>query len=255
MSGAGRVLLVTGAARGIGAATARLAAARGYAVAVNGRTPGGAAALAAELRAAGGTAEAFTADVADEAAVVAMLTAVEAALGPLDALVNNAGINAAHGPLDELDAAELRRLLEVNVVGTVLCCREAVRRMSCRHGGRGGVIVNVSSMAATTGGREGAVAYAASKAAVDALTKGLAKELAPQGIRVAAVRPGMTVTDMTAALHAVPERAESIARSIPLGRFAAAEEVARAILWLLSDEASFVSGSLLDVSGGGFVIR
>lgn len=255
MRAAGRVVLITGGGRGIGAATARLAAARGDAVAVNARTPHGAATLVDELRAAGGTAEMFVADVADEAQVVGMFTTVETALGPVTALVNCAGIAAAHGPLADVDAADLRRLLEVNVLGTMLCCREAARRMSIARGGAGGAIVNLSSMAAATGGREGAAAYAASKAAIDAFTTGLAKELAPQGVRVVAVRPGMTVTDMTAHVHAVPETATKVARSIPMGRLASADEIAGPILWLLSNEASFVTGALLDVSGGGFLIR
>jgi len=249
------VLLITGGGRGIGAAVARLAAAEGTRVAVNYRARRDAAeALVAEIAAAGGEAAAFAADVAEEAEVVALFEAVEARLGALTALVNSAGISPDAGRVADAEAAPLHRLMAVNVVGTMLCCREAVRRMSTAQGGAGGAIVNVSSMAAVTGGRPGSCHYAASKAAVDAFTIGLAKEVATEGVRVNSVRPGMTRTDMTEKRLADPESHARIAATIAMNRVGAAEEIARPILWLLSDAASFVSGACLDASGGGFVI-
>lgn len=250
-----KVLLITGGARGIGAATARLAA-RGYAIAVNYRERGDRAeALVEAIEADGGRAIAVQADVAREADIVRMFEEVDARLGRLTHLVNNAGINGgAPGPVSELDGAALGRLMAVNVVGLMLCCREATRRMSTARGGRGGVIVNVSSMAAEIGGREGRTAYAGSKGAVDSFTIGLAREAAPEGIRANVLRPGMTRSDMTARVHDDPEQLARVAASIPLGRTAEAEEMAHAILWLLSDEASFISGACLNASGGGYVI-
>jgi NAD(P)-dependent dehydrogenase (short-subunit alcohol dehydrogenase family) len=249
------IVVVTGGSRGIGAATARLAARRGHAVAINYRTRADAAdALAAEIEAAGGTAIAVQADVARQSEVERMFGEVDR-LGCLSALVNTAGITG--GPptrVADLEQAALERLLAVNVVGTMLCCREAVRRMSAAHGGTGGAIVNVSSMAATIGGRPGRSAYAASKGAIDSFTIGLAKEVAQEGIRVNAIRPGMTLTDMTDAVRHDPEVRARIAATIAMNRCAAPEEVARPILWLLSDEASFVSGAILDASGGGFML-
>jgi NAD(P)-dependent dehydrogenase (short-subunit alcohol dehydrogenase family) len=173
---------------------------------------------------------------------------------PLAGLVNNAGVDGPRDPIERVTAAEVSPLFAVNAVGTILCCREAVRRMAARNGGSGGAIVNVSSMSATIGGRAGAAYYAASKAAVDTITVGLAKEVAAEGVRVNAVRPGMTLTQMTAERLDDPVRRAATEATIPMGRVAAPEEVARPIVWLLSDEASFVSGCLLDVSGGGFVI-
>ncbi|HEY3766647.1 MAG TPA: SDR family oxidoreductase [Gaiellales bacterium] len=253
----GGVVVITGGARGIGAATARLAAARGYGVVVNYRSSAEAAeALVAEIRAGGGEARGVPADVSTEDGVAALFAVVDEWRGerPLAGLVNNAGVDGGRDPIEDVTAAAIAPLYTVNVVGTVLCCREAVRRMAARNGGPGGAIVNVSSMSATIGGRRGAAYYAASKAAVDTLTVGLAKEVAAEGVRVNAVRPGMTMTDMTAERLTDPVRRAEIDATIPMHRVAEADEVARPIVWLLSDEASFVSGCLLDVSGGGFVI-
>jgi NAD(P)-dependent dehydrogenase (short-subunit alcohol dehydrogenase family) len=250
------VLLITGGSRGIGAATARLAAARGYAVAINYRAEAErAAALVGEIAAAGGNAVAVQADVARPEEVGRMFAQTDERLGRATALVNAAGING--GPptrVADLAPAALERLMAVNVIGTMLCCREAVRRMSTAHGGAGGAIVNLSSMAATIGGRPGRSAYAASKAAVDSFTVGLAKEVAREGIRVNAIRPGMTLTDMTDAVWRDPDRRAQIAATIAMNRCAEAEEIAQPILWLLSDQASFVSGAILDASGGGFML-
>jgi len=246
-------LLITGGSRGIGAATARIAARKGYAVAINYRAERDQAeALAAEIENEGGRAIAIQADVADEQQVEAMFRKADS-LGPLTALVNSAGITYT-GKVAEFDSAGLQRLLMINVLGTMLCCREAVRRMSTRLGGQGGAIVNVSSMAAVIGGRVGRTAYAGSKGAVDSFTKGLAREVGQEGIRVNALRPGMTMTDMTDAVRSNPEMRAKVSATIPMNRCAEAEEMARPILWLLSDEASFISGALLDGSGGGFVV-
>jgi NAD(P)-dependent dehydrogenase (short-subunit alcohol dehydrogenase family) len=250
------VLLVTGGARGIGAATARLAAAESYIVAVNYRAERAAAeALVAEIEAAGGRAIAVQADVAEQDQVERMFETVDERLGRLTALVNSAGIDG--GPptrVADLEQTALERLLAVNVIGTMLCCREAARRMSTRSGGAGGAIVNLSSMAATIGGRAGRSAYAASKSAVDAFTVGFAREVAREGIRVNALRPGMTLTDMTDAVRQDPDLRARIADTIAMNRCAEPEEMARPILWLLSDAASFISGALIDASGGGFMI-
>ncbi len=249
------VLLITGGGRGIGAAVARLAAAEGTRVAVNYRARRDAAeALVAEIAAAGGEAAAFAADVAEEAEVVALFEAVEARLGPLTALVNSAGISPGATRVADFEAAPLQHLMAVNVVGTMLCCREAVRRMSTAQGGAGGVIVNVSSMAAVFGGRAGGSHYAASKAAVDSFTIGLAKEVAGEGIRVNVIRPAMVHTDMTADRLADPAVHAHLASAVAMNRIASAEEIAKPIVWLLSEAASFVSGACLDASGGGFVI-
>jgi NAD(P)-dependent dehydrogenase (short-subunit alcohol dehydrogenase family) len=248
-------ILITGGSRGIGAATARLAAARGHGIAVNYQTRADAAkALVAEITAAGGTAAAFQGDVSQEADVVRLFAQVERDLGPLSALVNSAGINGGKNRVTDFTADQLDRLMAVNVVGTMLCCREAVRRLSTLRGGPGGAIVNVSSMAATIGGRPGSSHYAASKAAVDAFTVGLAKEVAAEGIRVNAVRPGVTLTDMTDPLRHDATLRSEVAATIAMNRVATAEEIAAPILWLLSDEASFVSGCCVNASGGGFVI-
>ena len=250
------ILLITGGARGIGAATARLAAAQGYAVAINyERAQERAEALVGEIERTGGRAIAVQADVAQQDQVVRMFRAIDERLGRLTALVNNAGING--GPetrVADLEQAPLERLMAVNVIGTMLCCREAVRRMSTAAGGAGGAIVNVSSMAATIGGREGRTAYAASKGAVDSFSIGLAKEVAREGIRVNVLRPGMTLTDMTDRVRQSAELRARIADTIAMNRCAEPEEMARPILWLLSDEASFISGALVNASGGGFMV-
>jgi len=250
-----RTLLITGGGRGIGAAVARLAHAQGYVVALGYRSDHAAAeSTAAGVRALGGRAVAIAADVAAEAGVRHLFAEVDRLLpdAPLAGLVNSAGISGPEGRIGNYAAPALLDLFAVNVVGTILCSREAVRRMSTTTGGTGGVIINVSSMAATIGGRPGRSAYAASKSAIDAFTVGLAKEVARDAIRVNAVRPGMTRTDMTDAALSDPVRHRALAQTIPMQRVAEAEEVAKPILWLLSDEASFVSGALLDVSGGGF---
>jgi NAD(P)-dependent dehydrogenase (short-subunit alcohol dehydrogenase family) len=232
-----------------------LAAAAGWPVAVSfHRDEAAAQEVVVAIEAAGGRACAVQGDVAVEADVVRIFEESEEALGALGGLVNNAGIDGPHCRVTDLEAETLSRLLAVNVVGLQLCCREGVRRMSRRLGGAGGAIVNVSSMASTIGGRAGAAAYAASKAAVDVFSKGLAKEVAPDGIRVNVVRPGMTTTDMSAALDENPELRRRIEATIPMHRIADADEIARPIVWLLSAEASFVAGAHLDASGGGFLI-
>ena len=246
-----QVCLVTGGGRGIGRATARLAAACGWDVAINFRERSAAAeAVAADVVAAGGRAVAVRGDVADESDVMAMFAAAERALGPISGLVNAAGASL-NSRVDALNAKDLERLFAVNVIGLMLCCREAARRMSTRHGGKGGAIVNVSSMAATIGGRPGASAYAASKGAVDVFTLGFAKEVAAEAVRVNAVRPGVTDTDMIEPIRH-GERRAAIAASIPIERYADPAEVAQAIVWLLSEQASYVTGAQLNVAGGGF---
>ena len=244
------VLLVTGGARGIGAATCRLAAQRGYAVCVNYRSDEAAArSVVAGIESAGGRASAVRGDVAREADVIAMFDAAARALGPVTALVNNAGILERQTRLDDMEASRFERVLAVNVTGVLLCAREAVRRMSTRHGGRGGAIVNVSSMAARLGSPGEYVDYAASKGAVDSLTIGLAREVAAEGIRVNAVRPGVIYTDIHAS-GGEPGRVERVKQFVPMKRGGEPEEVARAILWLLSDDASYCTGTFVDVSGG-----
>lgn len=244
------IVLITGASRGIGAATARLAAARGYAVCVNYRRDAAAAeAVLADLRRAGGTGIAVQADVANEDDVLALFRTIDTELGPLTALVNNAGMLDAQCRVDELYAARLQRMFATNVIGPFLCAREAVRRMSTRHGGRGGAIVNVSSMASRLGAAGEYVDYAASKGAIDTLTIGLSREVAAEGIRVNAVRPGLIHTDIHAS-GGEPGRVDRIAPSLPMGRGGTPEEVAQAIVWLLSDEASYATGSFIDLAGG-----
>lgn len=243
-------MLITGASRGIGAATALLAAERGFAVALNYRRERDAAqALVARITASGGEAHAFAADVADEDEVLRLFGDVHDAFGRLDVLVNNAGILERQMRLEEMDVARLQRVFAVNVTGTFLCCREAVKRMARRHGGRGGSIVNVSSMASRLGSPNEYIDYAAAKGAVDSLTIGLAKEVAADGIRVNAVRPGLIKTDIHAS-GGEPGRVERLQSAIPLGRGGEVEEVARAILFLASDESSYSTGGFIDVSGG-----
>jgi len=244
------VLLVTGGSRGIGAATARLAAERGYTVGVNYRQNRAAAdAVVAAIAAAGGTAFAVRADVASEPDVVRLFETVTAELGPIRALVNNAGILERQTRVEQIDAARLDRVFATNVRGAFLCAREAVLRMSTGHGGAGGAIVNVSSRAAQLGAPGEYVDYAASKAALDALTVGLSREVAGEGIRVNGVRAGIIYTD----IHSdggEPGRVDRIGPTLPMQRGGHAIEVARAILWLASDEASYSTGTFIDVAGG-----
>ena len=245
-----RVVLVTGGSRGIGAATARLAAQRGWSVAVNYSSNEAAAQQVVQaVREAGRRAIAVQADVADEAQVVRMFEEVDAKLGRLTDLVNNAGVVDMAARVDEMSGARLQRMFGINVIGTILCAREAVRRMSTRHGGPGGAIVNVSSAASRLGSPSQYVDYASAKGAVDAFTLGLAKEVAAEGIRVNAVRPGLIETDIHAS-GGIPDRVKQLAHQVPMQRGGSAEEVANAIVWLLSDDASYTTMSLLDVSGG-----
>jgi NAD(P)-dependent dehydrogenase (short-subunit alcohol dehydrogenase family) len=244
------VMIVTGGARGIGAATARLAAARGFAVCVNYlRNAEAADAVVADVRDAGGQAIAVQGDVAREADVIRVFDEATRQLGPLTALVNNAGILERQGRLEEMDVARLERVFATNITGAFLCAREAVRRMSTRHGGRGGGIVNVSSMAARLGSPGEYVDYAASKGAIDSLTIGLAREVAEDGIRVNSVRPGVIYTDIHAS-GGEPGRVDRVKSAVPLKRGGRPEEVAHAILWLLSEESSYSTGAFIDVSGG-----
>ena len=244
------VILITGGSRGIGAATARLAATRGYAIAVNyHRRAGDADALVKELATSGTTAIAVQADVAREEDVLRMFGDVDARLGPITALVNNAGILEQQMRLDAMTPERWTRVLATNVVGSFLCAREAVRRMSTRHGGRGGAIVNLSSMASVLGGANEYVDYAASKGAVDSMTVGLAREIATEGVRVNGVRPGPIRTEIHAS-GGEPNRIDRIRSSIPMQRGGEPEEVAAAIMWLLSEEASYITGTIVDVSGG-----
>ena len=250
MKGERRVAIITGASRGIGAATARLAASRGYDVCVNYLGNRAAAdAVVADVCAAGGKAIAVQGDVALEADVVRLFEQCDRQLGRVAALVNNAGILEGQMRVDAMDTRRLHRVILTNVVGSFLCAREAVMRMSTRYGGAGGSIVNVSSMAARLGSPDEYVDYAASKGAVDTLTVGLAKEVATEGIRVNAVRPGPIHTDIHAS-GGEPNRIERIKGAIPMKRGGTSEEVANAIVWLLSDEASYCTGTFIDVSGG-----
>jgi NAD(P)-dependent dehydrogenase (short-subunit alcohol dehydrogenase family) len=245
-----RVLLVTGASRGIGAACARVAAAAGWDVGVNyARDRAAAERVADDVRALGRRACVLQADVGDEQAVEAMFRGLDAELGPLGALVNNAGIVDVAMRVDEMPAARIERILRINVVGSFTCAREAVRRMSTRHGGRGGAIVNLSSAAARLSSPGIYIDYAASKAAIDCFTLGLAREVAGEGIRVNGVRPGIIDTEIHEA-SGMLQRAQSQVAQIPLQRMGSADEIAQAITWLLSDAASYVTGATLDVTGG-----
>lgn len=245
-----KVVLVTGGSRGIGRAAARLAGARGWSIGVN--YAGNARAAdetVAMVEAAGGKAIAIKGDVASERDVIAMFDATSKAFGYVDGLVNNAGVIAPSLPLAEMTVERMRRLFEVNILGSYMCAREAARRMSRSRGGRGGVIVNLSSAAARLGSPNDFVDYAGSKGAIDTFTVGLSKELGPEGIRVNAIRPGLIDTE----IHAVAgkaDRAFTLGKQMPLGRAGTADEVGEAIVWLLDDASSYVSGSILDVAGG-----
>jgi NAD(P)-dependent dehydrogenase (short-subunit alcohol dehydrogenase family) len=245
-----KVIIITGASRGIGAATARLAVQQGYAVCVNYlRDRQVANHVVDGIVQVGGSAIAVAADVSSEADVTRMFATVDQSLGRVDALVNNAAINAVQMRVESMDAKRLARVFAVNVTGSILCAREAVRRMAVKHGGSGGAIVNISSVASRLGSPEEYVDYAASKAAIDTFTIGLAKEVATEGIRVNAVRPGVVYTDIHAAAGE-PNRVDRVKGFVPMQRGGQPDEIARAILWLLSNEASYCTGAILDVSGG-----
>jgi NAD(P)-dependent dehydrogenase (short-subunit alcohol dehydrogenase family) len=248
------VLLITGGASGIGAETARRAAKRGYKVAINYRSRDAQAmGVAADIAAQRGEAIALPGDMGNEADIVRLFNETERAFGRITHLVNSAGISKQMR-VDEYDLHELNRMFAANVTGLMICCREAARRMSTRHGGKGGAIVNVSSMAATLGGRTGSSAYAATKGAVDSFTKGFAREVAGEGIRVNSIRPGMVLSEMTEKRLEDATFRSHIEASIPMHRVGQPPEIADAILWLLSDEASFITGAMLDAAGGGYII-
>ncbi len=245
-----KVLVVTGGSRGIGAATAKLAATQGYLVCVNYVTNQQAAdSVVAEIRASGGTALAMQADLSVEAEIVALFERVDQELGPVTALVNNAGILETQSSLLDMNEGRLQRVFAANVIGPMLCAREAVKRMSVKLGGKGGAIVNVSSVASRLGAPAEYVDYAASKGALDSFTMGLSKEVADQGIRVNSVRPGFIYTDIHAR-GGEPGRVDRIKDSIPMKRGGQPEEVAQAILWLLSEQASYATGTFIDLAGG-----
>ncbi|MFN5095757.1 MAG: SDR family oxidoreductase [Limnohabitans sp.] len=245
-----KVLLVTGGSRGIGAATALLAAQSGWAVAVN-YTANSLAAdeVVRQIRASGGQAMSVQADVADEAQVLRMFEHIDAKFGRLTGLVNNAGVVDVTARVDEMSVARWKRMFDINVIGSLICAREAVRRMSTRHGGEGGSIVNISSAASRLGSPAQYVDYAAAKGAIDAFTIGLAKEVAAEGVRVNAVRPGLIETEIHAS-GGLPNRVKELQHLVPAQRGGTAEEVAQGIVWLLSDAASYTTMSFLDISGG-----
>jgi len=246
----GPVAVITGASRGIGAATARLAAARGYAVGINYRTNGGAAEkVVGDIEAAGGRAVSIQADVSEEQDVLRLFETVDRSLGTVTALVNNAGILETQMRVADMTAERLNRVFRINVTGSFLCAREAIRRMSTRSGGPGGAIVNLSSGASRLGAPGEYIDYAASKGAIDTLTIGLSKEVAEEGIRVNAVRPGFIYTDIHAS-GGEPGRVDRVKAFVPMKRGGTPEEVAHAIIWLLSDEASYITGSIIDITGG-----
>ena len=245
-----KILLVTGGGRGIGAATARLAASQGWTVAVGySQDEASAQAVVERIVDQGGQAMALQADVAQPDQVLRLFDQIDQRWGPLHALVNNAGVVDVAARVDEMDWDRWRRMFDINVLGSFLCAREAVRRMSTRHGGRGGCIVNLSSAAARLGSPGQYVDYAAAKAAIDAFTMGLAKEVGAEGIRVNAVRPGLIETDIHAS-GGQPDRVRQLVHQVPMQRGGRAEEVAQAIVWLLSDAASYTTMALLDVTGG-----
>ncbi|MFP7609430.1 SDR family oxidoreductase [Serratia quinivorans] len=245
-----KVALVTGASRGIGRATALLLARQGYAVGVNYlQNEAAAQQVVAEIESLGGRALVLRADIGDESQVQAMFSQLDATLGPIDALVNNAGILFQQSSIEQLTAERINKVLTTNVTGYFLCCRETVKRMAHRHGGQGGAIVNVSSAAARLGAPGEYIDYAASKGAVDTLTTGLALEVAAQGIRVNAVRPGLIYTEMHAS-GGEPGRVDRVKSSLPMQRGGTPEEVAEIIAWLLSDAASYVTGSFIEAAGG-----
>lgn len=245
-----KVMIVTGGSRGIGAEIATLAAADGYAVCISYvKNKTAADAVVAAIREAGGTAIAVAADMAVEADILRLFATVDKELGTVTALVNNAGILETQMRVDQMDVARMQRIFNTNIVGTFVCAREAVKRMSTKYGGTGGAIVNISSVAARAGGPGEYVDYAASKGAVDTMTIGLAKEVANEGIRVNAVRPGVIYTEIHAS-GGEPGRVDRVKASVPMQRGGEAREVAQAAIWLLSDQASYTTGSFLDVAGG-----
>jgi NAD(P)-dependent dehydrogenase (short-subunit alcohol dehydrogenase family) len=245
-----KTVIVTGGSRGIGAATSRLAATRGFTVCLTYvKNADAAQAVVREIESGGGSAIAIQADVAREDDVVRMFAEVDRRIGRVDALVNNAGILERQARVEAMDARRLQTVFATNVIGAFLCCREAVRRMSTKHGGAGGAVVNVSSAAARLGSANEYVDYAASKAAVDTLTIGLAREVGDEGVRVNAVRPGLINTEIHAS-GGEPGRVQRLSAGVPMKRGGEPDEVAAAILWLVSDEASYVNGAIIDVTGG-----